>query len=120
MTNFSAWTCNFYGLSEIHRYALISKGITNQNNEYVELLGPSDLKLRPIVAGPTCPTRSLSDLSDKILKPFILHVKIFVRDNIGILERSSRVSNGNTILATLNVTSLYTIIPHAYGLKTLS
>ena len=54
--------------------ALISEATAKQNSKYVEVLEPSDLKLRPIVAGPTCPTRPLSDLLDKILKPFILHV----------------------------------------------
>ena len=50
--------------------------IANQNNEYIEVLELSDLKLRPIVANPTCPTRPLNDLLDKIFKPFILQVKI--------------------------------------------
>ena len=50
---------------------------------------------------------SLSDLLDKILKPIILHAKSYVRDNIGFLERCSRVNNGNAILATFDVISLY-------------
>ena len=88
---FSASISNFYGLPKIHKSALMSKAIAKQNNEYVEVLEPSD---------PTCPTRSLSDLLDKIIKPFILHVKSYVRDNIDFLERYSRVNSKNTVLAT--------------------
>ena len=59
LTNVSASTNNFDGLPKIHKSALISEAIAKQNNEYVEVLEPSDLKLRHIVAGPTCPTRPL-------------------------------------------------------------
>ena len=74
-TNFSASTSSFYGLPKIRKSALISEATAKQNKEYVDVLEPSDInKLRPIVAGPTCPTQLLSDISGKIIKPFILHV----------------------------------------------
>ena len=41
----------------MYNSALISEALANQNNEYEEVLEPSDLKLRPIAAGPTCLTR---------------------------------------------------------------
>ena len=53
LTNFSASTSNFYGLPKVHKSALISEAIAKQNTKYVEVLEPNDLKLRPIVAGPT-------------------------------------------------------------------
>ena len=99
---------------------MISEAVAKQNNKYVEVLELSDLKLQPIVAGPTCPTQPLSDLLDKILKSFILHVKRYIRVNIDFLERCSRVNKENTILATFDVISLYTNIPYAYGLEALS
>ena len=47
--------------------------------------------------------------------------KSYVRDFlIDFLERCSIVNNQNTILAICDVTSLYTNIPHAHGLKALS
>ena len=74
-TNFSTSTSSFYGLPKICKSALISEATAKQNKEYLEVLEPSDInKLRPIVAGPTCPTQLLSDLLDKIIKPIILHV----------------------------------------------
>ena len=99
---------------------MISEAIAKQNNGSVEVLEPSDLKLQPIVTGPTCPTRPLSDLLNNILKLFILHVKNYVRDNVDFLEPCSRVNNENTILATFDVMRLYIYIPHAYGLEALS
>ena len=44
----------------------------------------------------------------------------YFRDTIEFLERCSRVNHENTILATFDVVSLYTSIPHAYALEALS
>ena len=41
---------------------------------------PSDLTLRPIVAGPNCPTRRLSNLVDILLKPFLIHIKSYIKE----------------------------------------
>ena len=54
LTNFSTSASTFYGLPKIQKSALISEAIAKQNNEYVEVLELSDLKLRSIVPGPTC------------------------------------------------------------------
>ena len=54
-------TNNFYGLPKIHKSKLIQNAIKEQQKEYVHIIEPSDLKLRPIVAGTICPTRPLSN-----------------------------------------------------------
>ena len=82
LTNFSTKTSNFYGLPKIHKSKLISEAMEEQNSECVSIFEPDDLKLPPIVSGAICPTRPLSYLIDKILKPFIIHVKSFIKDNI--------------------------------------
>ena len=62
-------------------------------NQYLELWEPSsDIKLRVLVAGLTCPIRPLSELLDKILKTFILHVKSYARGNIDFTERCSKIA----------------------------
>lgn len=71
---------------------MISEANARQDSEYLEVLEPSRLKVRPIVAYRTCRTRPLSDLLE-ILEPFILHVKSYVRDDIDFFERCSRVNN---------------------------
>ena len=55
--------------------------IKEQQKGYVHIIEPSDLKSRPVVAGPIYPTRQLSNLIDILLKPFLLHVKSYVKDN---------------------------------------
>ena len=105
LTSVSYKTSNFYGLPKIQK-------------EYVHVIEPSDLKLRPIVAGPTCPTRSLSNLIDVPLKPFLLHVKSYVKNNF-VLSKCSRKSYEDTLLVTFDVVNLYSNIPHTFGLKTL-
>ena len=42
---------------------------------YIHVIEPSNLKLRPIVAGPICPTRPLTNLIDILLKHFFLCVE---------------------------------------------
>ena len=109
-----------YCLPKSNKSALISQAIAKQNNKYVEVLEPSDFKLRSVAAGPTYPIRPLSGLLDNIFKPFILHVNSNVSENIDFLERCSRVKNENTIFMTFDVISLYIDTPHAYELEALS
>ena len=74
-------TSNFYGLPKIHKSKLIQNAMKEQQKEYLHILEPSDLKLRPIVAGPICPTGPLSNLVGILLKPFLLLVKSYVEGN---------------------------------------
>ena len=68
-------TSNFYGLPKIHKSKVIEAAIHSQNTEAVEVREPCDLKVRPIVGGPDCPTRRLSYFFDTLLKPYLKHVK---------------------------------------------
>ena len=75
--------------------------------------------MRSIVGGPNCPTRPLSQLIDIILKPFLIHIKSYVKDNLDFLGKYSRKNNDSTTLVTFDTKSLYTSIPHNYGLKAI-
>ena len=48
---------------------VIESVMNTQNSEIIEIFEPNDLKLRPIVGGPKCPTRTLSQLIDILLNP---------------------------------------------------
>ena len=115
LTSFSYNTSNFYGFPKIQKSKLIQNAIKEQQKEYV----PSDLKLRPLVAGPICPTKPLSNLTDILLKPFLLHVKSYVKDNLDFLSKCSRKNYEDTLLVTLDVVNLYTKILHTFGLEAL-
>ena len=93
--------------------------IEKQNSEIITFEEPSDLKLRPIISGPECPTRSLSDITDKILKPLLMHVKSYIKDSTDFLNKCKRKLSSKTLLTTFDVCSLYTSIPHDLGIEAI-
>ena len=42
--------------------------------------------MRPIVAGPSCATSRLSDFLEILLKPYLKHVKSYVRESVDFLN----------------------------------
>ena len=116
LTKFSFSTSNFYGLPKVHKSEIIEEAMQVQNSKMYE---PSDLTLRPIAAGPNCPTRRLSNLVDILLKPFLIHIKSYIKDNLDFLAKCSRENKWDTILTTFDVVGLYSNIPHEYGLEAI-
>ena len=106
-------TSKFYGLPKVYKAKVIEAAIHSQNTEVVEVREPRDLKLRLIVGGPNCPTRRLSYFLDTLLRPYLKHV------SVDFLNKCPREVDPDTEIVTLDVTSLYTSIPHEYGLKDL-
>ena len=113
--NFVWKTSNFYGLPMIHKSQLIKEAIVNQNSEYIKLPAPPDLKMRPIVAGPSSPTHRLSNFIDLILKPLCKHVPSFIRDDLDFLNHIPDAIDENSLLVSFDVVSLYTNILHDLG-----
>ena len=119
ITNFLMKTSNFYGLPKIHKSKTITDAVTDQNNDYIKLKPPADLKMRPTVAGPISPTHRLSNFVDLILKPLCQHVPNFIRDSIDFLNKIPTNINEKTLLVSFDVISLYTSIPHDLGLTAI-
>ena len=69
LLNFEMKTSNFYGLPKVHKNEKIKTTCEQNISHYVEVHYVNDLKLRPIVAGPTCQTHRLSNLIDILLRP---------------------------------------------------
>ena len=101
VTNFEYKTSLFYGLPKIHKSQQIKSAIINQNSEYILCENPLDLKFRPIVAGPACPTSKLSHLLDILLKPFLKHVKSYIKDTVHFLSKLPQNVNENKIFARI-------------------
>lgn len=112
-------TSCFYGLPKVHKSKIIANAIKSQNTEVISLQKPDDLKLRPIVAGTRCPTRNLSNLLDKALKPLLRHVRSHLRDSIEFLCKCKRRVAKDSKLVSFDVTSLYTSIPHELGIESI-
>ena len=73
----------------------IKVAVEQCKSPYVEIPCPTDLKFRPIVAGPTCPTFRLSHLIDIILKLIPQYTKSYVRDDNDFLTTLHCVLNPN-------------------------
>ena len=112
-------TSNFYGLPKIHKSKVIEAAIHSQNTEVIEVREPRNLKLRPLVGRTNCPTRRLSYFLDTLLKPYLKHVKSYIRDCVDFLNKCPREVDPDTEIVTFDVTSLYTSISHEYGLRIL-
>ena len=83
-------TSNFYGRPKIHKSEILHKAIKEQNKELITISEPKDLKLRPIIGGPKCQTRILSNFLDLVLQPLTKHVKSNIRDNMEFLKTCKR------------------------------
>ena len=120
LLDFECKSSMFYGLLKIHKSKLINKEYTQIDGKYLELLDLEDLTFRPIVAGPACETHRLSNLIDILLKPFILKVQSYVRDNIDFLKYLPKIVPQNTLLVSFDIVSLYTNISHDLGIKAIN
>ena len=106
-------------MPKIHKFKVIEATIHSQNTEVVVVREPPDLKFRPTVGRPNCPTRRLSYILDTLLKPYLKHIKSYIQDSTDFLNKRSREVDPNTEIVTFDVTSLYTSVLHEYGLKAL-
>lgn len=119
ITKFEYKGSNFYGLPKVHKSNLINCAIEIQKSEVICVHKPHDLKLRPIIAGPACPTHRLSHFIDIILQPMVSNVQSYVRDDMDILTKlPKRVGEGSRV-ATFDVEALYSNIHHALGLEAI-
>ena len=75
-------------------HKLIQNVIKDQQKDYVCVIQLADLKQGTIVARPILPT-----------KPFILHVKSYVKDNLYFSLKCSRDNYKDRLLATFDVVS---------------
>ena len=117
LQNFEVKSSQFYGLTKIHKSKTISERCKSANLSYVEVKDVIDLKLRPIVAGPSCLTHRLINLIDILLRPYANHVKSNLRDTTDFLNNLPERVPPHTILASFDIEALYSNIPHDLGLE---
>ena len=110
---------NFYGLPKVHKSKIISDECTKNPSYYSEINKPSDLKLRPIVAGPNCETHRLSNFLDILLKPLVHKVKSYIKDTTDFLNNLPENTEYDTKLVSFDVTNLYSNIDHQLGLQAI-
>ena len=94
-------TQQFYLLPKIHKDAIKPPG-------------------RPIVSGSGCPTEKISQLVDHFIGPIVPLSKSYVRDSTHLINILKDFTiQPRILLCTLDVTSLYTNIPHSEGIQSI-
>ena len=100
LTSCNLRTSEFYLLPKIHK-------------------GTSPVPGRPIISGNSSPTERISKFVDFFLKPHCSKLRSFVKDTthfLQLLQEFDRLHE-DTLLVTMDVTSLYTNIPNQGGLE---
>ena len=75
----------------------------------------------PIISACSCPTDLISSFLDKKMAPFVESLPTYIKDTnhaLNILKQFSFPGN-NKFLFTMDITSLYTVIPNNEGLLAL-
>ena len=73
---------------------------------------------RPIVSSNSHPTERISQFVDYYINPLVSTLDSHIKDTTGFLNKLCNLGNlpNNAILVTLDVSSLYTNIPHNQGI----
>ena len=76
--------------------------------------------MRPICAGPKGVTSRLINFVDILLKPFIKHVKSYIRNDTDFLNKPRTETNEKKVLATFDIYSIYTNLDNDFGRKAIN
>ena len=110
----------FYVLPKIHKSQTINDICSNTCDKFVNIgYWPEDLKSRTIVSNIESPTSHLSHFLDRLLLPFITSVPSYVKDSFDFLSKLPSFVDTPFYFISLDVSSLYTVIPLDIGLKSL-
>ena len=76
---------------------------------------------RPIVSSYSCPTELISQYLDQIMSPFDKSLPSYIKDTNHVLKtfRGFNFPGQNKLIFTMEITSLYTVIPNHEGLLAL-
>ena len=76
---------------------------------------------RPIASGNGNPTERISEFVDSYLNPLVSHIPSYIQDTADFLRKLEGIKHQNIFclpfLVTLDVSSLYTNIPHGEGIN---
>lgn len=111
---------SFYVLPKLHKSKLITEACKTMNSNYINLgYMPKDLKSRPIVNSINVPTSRLSHFFDTFLKPIVSLNTGYIKDSFDFLNKLPKIVSDNSVFISIDVVSLYTIIPNDFGLEAI-
>ena len=108
-----------YGLPKIHKSQEIKDKVKEHPANCITVTHPSDLTMRPIIARHSSVTSRLSDFLDTLLRPYLKVVKSYIRDDIDFLTKIPRETDEKKVLATFDITSMYTNINNDLGYEAI-
>ena len=109
----------FYARPKVHKCKSVIDEVKRNPREVLEMEEAQDLVGRPIVAGIDSPTRHLSDLIGKILKPLVSEQVTYIKDDWDYISKLPDKLNFKGNLFGCDIKSLYTSIPHELGLRAM-
>ena len=76
---------------------------------------------RPVVSACSCPTELISNYLDKIMAPIVKSLPSYIKDSQHALEifRDFNFHGQDKLIFTMDISSLYTVIPNSEGLLAL-
>ena len=76
---------------------------------------------RPIVSACSCPTKLISSYLGRIMTPIVKSLPSYIKDSTHALKifRDFNFSSQDKLIFTMDITSLYTVIPNSEGLQAL-
>ena len=121
---------NFYTIPKLHKLeGLVSKHIERQGLQLASFKEDDIVSLaktfniappgRPIVSGKGTLTEYISGFIDSILQRLMPHIPSFIQDTTDFLNKLATIKDipDNSLLVTMDVTALYTNIPHDDGVR---
>jgi len=100
LCEFTPRTARFYLLPKIHKNIIPPPG-------------------RPIISANNCPTERISQFVDYFINPLVPEIKSYIKDTTDFVTKIHNIRDipNNTLLVTLDVSSLYTNIPNLEGIR---
>ena len=96
---------------------LIPSGARCANWYFLPKIHKAKITGRPIVSGNNSPTEKISSFIDEHIKGLVPKIPSYVRDTPDFIKKVENFHhNGDFLLVTMDVTSLYTNIPNQEGL----
>ena len=119
LTNFEYRMSNIYGLPKIHKSQEIKEKVKEHPANCITVTQPSELTMRPIIAGHSSVISRLSNFLDTLLRRYLKVIKSYICDDIDFLTKIPRQTDEKKLLATFDITSMYTKINNDLGYEAI-
>ena len=110
----------FTAYPKIHKSSSLKIASNSCFDDYIEMDPPTDLKARPVIAGPIAPTQNASKLLEKILTPLVPTQSTYIKDDWDFIKKIPQKLEFECNLFGCDVESLYTSINLDLGIQAIT